>query len=329
MSPDARRKLSPAYATTGNADLLVDLSGDMLTEDYGPHVAFSHYLPMLRAISLGRPYMICAQSIGPFSLTRPLARFVLNRARAITVRDRISFDYLAEIGVRNERLQQTADLAFLLEKAPASASAERIARLGLDPGKPFVGVSVSRLVADKYDARLGQPGAFVRMMAASLAGIARREQLQLLFTPHVTGPTLPKDDRIISREVADLLPPGVEWAVIGEDLGPKEIKGMIALATMCVGTRMHANIAALSSFVPVLAIAYSHKTPGIMEACGVGDLAVDFHRLSEERLNALLDDLHDRRTAIRDVLMRSIPEQQRLAATNIDMIMELAEGHGA
>ena len=67
-----------------DSDLVVDLSGDMLTEDSGPHVAYSHFIPLLRAVVLGRPFFICVQSIGPFRLTRPLARFLLNRAAAIT-----------------------------------------------------------------------------------------------------------------------------------------------------------------------------------------------------------------------------------------------------
>ena len=56
---------------TRHADLVVDLSGDMLTESSGPHVAYSHFIPLLRALFVGTPYLLCAQSIGPFKLTRP------------------------------------------------------------------------------------------------------------------------------------------------------------------------------------------------------------------------------------------------------------------
>jgi polysaccharide pyruvyl transferase WcaK-like protein len=85
---------NPELTAIRDTDLVVDLSGDMLTEDYGPHVAYSHFLPILTALAMGRPVMLCAQSIGPFKLTRGLARFILNRVSLITVREAISFNYL-------------------------------------------------------------------------------------------------------------------------------------------------------------------------------------------------------------------------------------------
>ena len=35
-----------------SADRVIDLSGDMLTEDYGPHVTVSHFYPLLMALAL-------------------------------------------------------------------------------------------------------------------------------------------------------------------------------------------------------------------------------------------------------------------------------------
>lgn len=83
-----------------DADVVVDLSGDMLTDDYGPHVALSHYHPLLLSHALGRPVFVCAQSVGPFRQTGRLARWLLERCAAITVRDALSLDNLDEIGLQ-------------------------------------------------------------------------------------------------------------------------------------------------------------------------------------------------------------------------------------
>jgi polysaccharide pyruvyl transferase WcaK-like protein len=85
-----------------HADAVVDLSGDMLTEDYGPLVGYSHFLPLMQAQALGRPVIICAQSVGPFHRLTPLARRILSRAKLITVRDQVSVGLL-------ERLQHSGN----------------------------------------------------------------------------------------------------------------------------------------------------------------------------------------------------------------------------
>ena len=90
-----------------HADAVVDLSGDMLTEDYGPLVGISHFIPLLQAIALGRPLVICAQSIGPFHLLAPLARFILSRARLVTARETFSVDLLKGLGASIRPIQLT------------------------------------------------------------------------------------------------------------------------------------------------------------------------------------------------------------------------------
>ncbi len=314
-----------ALGHTNASDVVIDLSGDMLTEDYGPHVAYSHYLPILRALVLGRPYFICAQSIGPFSLTKPLAAFLLNRAAAITVRDEISYDYLREIGIRQDRLKQTADMAFLLTADPGHCKTS-LAALGLNEDTGILGISVSRLVADKFDKQAGRNGAFVRLMADAINKIASDHQLQVLFTPHVTGPTDIKDDRIISREVQQALQPNIASSIIEEDLPPQALKYFISKCTMMIGTRMHANIGALSSHVPVVAISYSHKTPGIMRACDMEDYVVDFADLSFEKLCERARSAYENRAVLSGRLKNSISIQRKKALENVEIAIDIAKG---
>ncbi|MGA9594679.1 MAG: polysaccharide pyruvyl transferase family protein, partial [Acidimicrobiia bacterium] len=176
------------------ADLVVDLSGDMLTDDYGPHVAYSHYLPLLAARLCGTPYAIVAQSIGPFRYTQPLARTVLRNACLVTVRDELSIAHVASLGLPEPIL--TADLAFLLESAPSDAVAW--------PSGDVLGVSVSKLMESHYQRRNPQAGSrsFADVMAGDLDAVARRHGLAVVFFPQVTGPGIQKDDRVAGREVA-------------------------------------------------------------------------------------------------------------------------------
>jgi len=314
----------PSRSTTpmAEADLVIDLSGDMLTEDYGPHVAYSHFLPLLRAKALGIPYFICAQSVGPFKATKPLALHILNNAHAVTVRDNISYNYLRDIGVREEVLKQTADLAFLLPSTPRDEA--KAFDPGAQIGGSIIGVSVSKLVAKRFD-KANSQGDFVRLMAKALDHTAKETGARILFTPHVTGPTPEKDDRLISREVAATLSSDVTSHVIEDNLRPEQIKGVIANCDIFIGCRMHANIAALSSHVPTVALAYSHKTPGIMRACGVEEFVLNGSDLTIDTVTQQLSAVWNARTPLRERLTRTVAEQRLAARQNIDIAAKLLD----
>lgn len=327
---DDRRRLlrSTAGLLTGSlarefagADLVVDLSGDMLTEDYGPHVAWSHFLPLLRAQRAGTPYMLCAQSIGPFSLTRPIARQVIAHAAAVTVRDGISRDYLASLGLAEPLVTQTADMAFLLPAIDAGKASAHIREAGLDPAQPVVAVSLSRLVARRYDRRKGD-GAFVALMAKELANLSRKYGVQLLFVAHVTGPGAAKDDRLIAREVLGRMD-CPQAALFDRDARPEELKGVIAQCAATIGCRMHANIASLSSRVPVLALSYSHKTPGIMAACGLGNMVLDVDHFEPVEFRESAKLLLEQRDSLAKQLAEPVKQQVAAASTNVEIAAQL------
>lgn len=305
------------------ADLVIDLSGDMLTEDYGPHVAWSHFLPLLRAQRTKTPYFICAQSIGPFRYTLPVARHVLSGAAAVTVRDAISLEYLQRMGVPEDRLRQTADMAFLLPAAGAEESRGLIRQTGLDPARPMAAVSLSRLIAKRYDRRQGA-GAFVELMTRELSSLARSHGLQLLFVAQVTGPGEGKDDRVISREVVGRM--GREdCALLDIDARPEVLKGAIACCVATIGCRMHANIASLSSNVPVLALAYSHKTPGIMQACGLGDMVLDVDHFDPADFRAATERLAGARDRLAQAMKGPVARQKDAARDNVSIGLDLLE----
>jgi colanic acid/amylovoran biosynthesis protein len=319
--------LSPVLRLVRDSDLIIDLSGDMLTEDYGPHVAYSHFVPLLRALLLGRPYFVCAQSIGPFRITRPLARVLLDGAAAITTRDPISRDYLAAIGISNPGVRMTADLAFLLSPASAERADQLLGAEGvvLD-GRPILGVSVSRLIASRYRARNPSAGRcdFLSLMHETVERVARAQDAQVLLVPHVTGPSPAKDDRRISAELRQRLHPDLVAHALSGDYRPDELKSIIARCSVFCGARMHANIAALSSAVPTVAVSYSHKTPGIMSACGVGDFVAPIESLSPDSLAELLTRAFRERASIAAGLRERVNAIQAEALGNIELLAGLA-----
>jgi colanic acid/amylovoran biosynthesis protein len=311
-----------------DCDLVIDLSGDMLTDEHGPHVAYSHYVPLLRAMVLRRPFLLCAQSIGPFRLTRALARRVLGQAARITVRDAISQANVAGLGVAASRVEKTADMAFLMAPASRERAAEILRDEGVESrGRALLGISVSRLVERSFDARDAQAGSssFVETIAAAIGRVARAQRAGVVFVPHVTGPARSKDDRLISAEVKRRLAAEIPSTVLMGAYRPEELKAIIAACDVFCGARMHANIAALSSCVPTVAMAYSHKTPGIMAELGMEAFVIPAASLTVEALDDALSRAFRDRDAIRATLAGRMGPVRERAGRNLQDLPRLVD----
>jgi colanic acid/amylovoran biosynthesis protein len=304
-------------------DLIVDLSGDMLTEDYGVHVAYSHYIPLLMAILADKPIFICAQSIGPFKWTKPIARFILNRS-IVTVRESISYDYLKTISLTNTKVSLTADMAFLLEPSSDDEVNEILINENfLIEGKRLLGVSLSRIVEKKFNSENTSSKSlkFKETIAQTLDKICIKHNLTPIFIPHVTGPSKAKNDRLINNEVLDIMTS--KGFVIQGDYTSSQLKGIIRQCFCFVGARMHANIGALSNSVPVVAISYSHKTPGIMKMLGQEQMVCDVLSFNKSELEEKIEIMITNRDMISATLSKHLINVKDAANKNVKIIEEL------
>jgi colanic acid/amylovoran biosynthesis protein len=77
---------------------------------------------------------------------------------------------------------------------------------------------------------------------------------------------------------------------LGDDLSPQALKALYAELEVMIGTRMHANILSIISGTPVVAVAYEHKTAGIMNMLGLASFVVPIDQASE-RLQAVTQRL--------------------------------------
>ena len=309
------------------SDVIVDLSGDMLTEDYGVHVVYSHYLPLLMALAANKPFILCAQSIGPFKWTKFLARFLINRARAVSVRDPITSTYLTGIGVPESNAIMTADMAFLLEPCADERIDEILKEENISlSNKNVIGISLSALIADKFNKfnTQGKEHNFEDFISSEIVKICKQYHLSPMFVAHVTGPVREKDDRIICQQVANKVQRALQedCLVLKGNYKPDELKGIISRCFLFAGARMHANIAALSSGVPVLAISYSHKTPGIMQMFSQGDNVIEIEKIDSISFQNALENLINSRDSIISVLREKLVQVKGASNKNIELVRQ-------
>ncbi|MDO8684586.1 MAG: polysaccharide pyruvyl transferase family protein [Armatimonadota bacterium] len=308
------------------SDLIVDLSGDGLTEEYGVKCLISHLVPIALGRLFHKPVFVCAQTIGPLQKTRALCSWLLRNSDKVTAREYLTLDYLSSLGFMEPHLSLAADMAFLMEPAAPQRAREILAAEGVRFDKPLIGFSVSRLPGHMLGSpALGKPLNWELEIAKTLDKV-----VSMGFTPvmvsHVTGPGENRDDRRTAMRIADLAEHGRETVVLPGDYAAEEIKAIIGQMDLFVGVRMHSCIAALSMGVPTISIAYGPKAFGIMDLAGQRDWAVDIRGVTAEMLGLLVKDAWERRFSMRESLQMEMPRVRAMAGRNVEIIRQMLNG---
>ena len=88
---------------------------------------------------------------------------------------------------------------------------------------------------------------------------------------------------------------------------------------------MHANIAATSMCVPTLAIAYSHKSYGIMRILGMEKYVLDFRTMTFGEMTFGIDDLWRDREKIKVELRSNVEIIKHRALQNGKLVKNLID----
>jgi colanic acid/amylovoran biosynthesis protein len=295
-------------------DAIIDLSGDTLS-DKGTYSVFSLFR-ILIGLLLKKKVTIYSQSIGPFKkITVPLARFCLNRANLIVVRENVTKHYLKDISVDNPSLYLAAEIAFLLEPAPPQKVREIFLKENINANKensPLIGVGTSELM---YMAFKSKNNVYVALMAKIADYLVEKLNAQVVFISHVIIP--PKygypDDRFIAEKVYQLVRNKNRIKIIRGDYSPEELKGIIGRCDLFIGARMHSNIASTSMHVPTIALAWSHKYHGIMKMVEQEKYVCDIRTTTFNEIVSKINDAWSNRDEIREKLASKTTELEESA----------------
>jgi len=248
------------------ADVVIVRGGDTLTNDYGFLPLTSHLTSMLFAVLLRKPIILLGHTIGPFGILKCVVRYVLDRTDIIVLREEQSREILQDLGIDKPAIYVTADLSFLSD-VPNVETVERILfEEGIKKNTKIVGVSVSQIfpgflhVPRDYK---GKRERYVELMAQTIDYLISNLGVSVIVVPNVLGPG-DNDDRMIATEIYSKVNSKEKVKLIVNEYSPEELKGIISHCEMFIGARMHACIAALSTCVPTISLAYGHKFDGII-----------------------------------------------------------------
>ncbi len=270
-------------------DCVFDIgAGDSWADIYGGKRFAYLWLTKIMAVLAGKPLVLSPQTIGPFTRQpwTAMARIAMRRAHTIVARDPLSRDVAAAM-VPGASVVEAIDVAFALPFTPRPRSLD---------GKIQVGLNVSGLLFNGGYSGANEFGLevdYATLMRALIKALLARGDVDLHLFTHVVAPGLPADDdaRVADALVAEC--PGAHR--VANFPSPSDAKSWISGLDFVVSGRMHACIAAFSSGVPVVPIAYSRKFAGLFEGVLGYRRGVPVKGLSTEAaLSHILAALDDR-----------------------------------
>ncbi|GIT93304.1 hypothetical protein JANAI61_37620 [Jannaschia sp. AI_61] len=262
---DGRTMRSPSgyLAIARASDLVIDIGGgDSFADIYGAkRLQKMFFLKGLTHVA-GTPLVMAPQTIGPFTKgwSKLAARLSMGRCAIVATRDAMSTKAAQDLGCAE--VIEASDVALRLPYDPPAPRA---------PGGPVrVGLNVSGLLMgggytgrNEFGLTLDYPGLIRGLIAHFQA-----EGAEVHLVPHVIvrdGPMQGEDDYRASAALTKEIPGTVLAPAFAS---PSEAKTYIAGMDFFAGARMHACIAAFSSGVPVVPMAYSRKFEGLFGTLG-------------------------------------------------------------
>lgn len=310
-----------------NSDLVISVGGDVLTEDYGTLSFISHITNLFFGLLFDIPVIIFAESVGPFkrSLNKKVAHFLFNKSSLIIVREEVSKRNLLDIKVDVPPIYITTDSAFLLKPS----STDRINKLLNENNirkddNPLIGISLSKIIAQygfleiqDNDKKYIQ---YINIMAKVIDFLIIELNSTVIFIPHVMEPPY-NDDRKVNRDVYQLVNHKSSCRLIENEYSAEDLKGIIGICDLFIGSRMHSTIASTSMFVPTIAIAYSHKTHGIVgKRLKQQEYVIDINNLEYESMVSKIKLIWSNKEEVSKKLETEINEVKKESNLSVKLI---------
>ena len=274
------------HRTISNVRIVAAINGgDGLTDLYGNKLLDSRLPEMKLAIESRIPFIVMPQTIGPFLDPANKERIlsILDKAQKIYVRDT---NFVKELEDKSLQYEVDNDLSYYMQPEPVDVEIKH----------PCVGVNVSGLA---YSNGFGNLAGEFDCYPALMEGIVKMFQSKgcnVYIIPHsynICSPEVNNDDMEASKLFYDRLAKKENVFFIDRNLVSPQIKYLISQMDFFIGTRMHANFAAIFTGTPVFGLAYSYKFKGAFERNGIYNRVALINNLKESDLSGILSQIEN------------------------------------
>ena len=315
------RDLKESICVFRSADYILDIGqGDSFADIYGK----SRFLWIDRvhqvARFFGKKYALLPQTIGPFTnatIEKKAMKSIANAAM-VMVRDKMSYDYVVQKVPSQKNVHEYIDVAFFLPYKKKEFSRNYI----------HVGLNISALLWNggyTGDNQFGLKCDYQETIRSIIDYFLSLPNVMLHLVPHVV-----EQERNVENDYAVSFDLCEEYnhdrmVLAPFFLSPVDAKSYIAGLDFFMGARMHATIAAFSSGVPVVPMAYSRKFNGLFIDTLQYKYLVDMRENdSEEILNVLkgaFEDVDNLKEVVNDRMNGSVKEREQFLFDDIHTLL--------
>jgi colanic acid/amylovoran biosynthesis protein len=126
------------------------------------------------------------------------------------------------------------------------------------------------------------------------------------------------NDRLVQRRIAAMMRHGERATVLDVNFSPKEMVSRISELDFVLATRFHSAIFTMLANVPVVAIAYEHKTTGIMALLGMGQWVIPIEQVNEAHIVSLCIAIMEQRDAVEQHLAQAVGAMCQRAHSSVE-----------
>ncbi len=274
--------------------------GDGFSDIYHIRTFFILTWPSIVSVASKKKLILLPQTIGPFysKLAKMTSRYILKGAYKVFVRDLV---YAKELDRLKVKYELTHDVSYYMNPKKVSFYIP----------ENSVGINISGLMY--YNSYGNLEGKFDHYKDLLIKIIESFQFLKvpIFLIPHTYNYKMPEinsDDLQASKDILNLLSNTEFVSVIDRDMSAQELKYLISQFDFFIGSRMHANFAAIYTNTLVFGLAYSYKFEG----------AFSFYKLKENY--ALVTDLADNKVdqVVGQVFSVYNDRKEQIATLNID-----------
>lgn len=261
--------------------------GDGFSDIYNTRTFMMRLPETLFAMKTGIPVIQLPQTMGPFADKKnyELAVKILRYSKTVYVRDRKFVEELDKLGIKYEL---TKDLSAFMKPEPWD----------IDIKPNSVGVNVSGLCySNSFRALRGQFDEYPNLVNCIIEHF-QNKGVHVYLIPHsyrFGNPEDSNDDIVACQQAFNRLSSKDNVTFINQDLTSPKVKYVISQMSFFVGSRMHANFAAIYTGVPVFGLAYSYKFKGAFEANGLDaeKQTVMINNITSDEIEGIVNKIDD------------------------------------
>ena len=256
--------------------------GDSYADIYGLKRLFLEFVSLIVPEFMGIKVIFTPQTIGPFDtfVGKIMGAIPLIFATKIYTRDEKGDKFLKLIGVKTER---TRDVSTYMKPQPVDYSVR----------PDTIGINISGLMWENNYAGLENCFDNYKDLLKKLTDRLLKKNYNILLVPHTysVAQNIDENDYTAILEFIKNYPNDARISYLDKEYTSPELKYIISKTEFFVGSRMHSNLAALTTSTPTAALSYSYKFDGTFKMFDVPECVINAKNISVNDIQSVVEQI--------------------------------------